>query len=715
MLTPLFVVPLVSLVALWGFAASVTLLNALREHEFNTENQRFGLQAQALGLQLAQERSAVFVWLSSKHQEPASKLTAQLKMTDRAIAGFQHGMNTGNNMSVRLAAPALAEFDQALGRLDMIRAKAIAQRISPLGAFDAYNSIVDDQFRVFSSLIVVDNSSIYRQASASLTAGRALEMAVREVTLVNGALANGGYMSRGERLAFATTVAEQRLLIGDALQQLNPSLAAGYHRVYTSPAYKQFSAVENWIVNSIGTGKRVPVTQAKWSTTSFSLLGGFQGAEHQDRVVLAANGTAVGNRLLLQVLLAGGLGLIAVLLSVLLMVRFGRRITRELTGLQRSAHELATERLPDVVEQLSHGEEVDATATPPAAGRIAEIAKVAEAFAAVQSTAVEAAAGQARLRRGVSQVFRNLAWRSQSLLHRQLALLDRMERNSTDAGTLEELFHLDHLTTRMRRHAEGLIILSGESPGRGWREPVPVVDVLRAAIAEVEDYTRVGVLTRSTDAVAGGAVADVIHLLAELIENATTNSPANTEVTVRAERVAHGIVVEVEDRGLGMTEQDLALANERFANPPEFDLADSEKLGFFVVARLAGRHNIKITLRTSPYGGVAAIVLLPHTITVTPDTTDPDMISAYPDPLGLPPAGWQPGTVPPPARFAAAPAAAAEDTLGLPKRVRYDDHEAASDAAAGAAPSTPGEIGALVASLQHDWLGGRKYPAEQDD
>jgi hypothetical protein len=222
-------------------------------------------------------------------------------------------------------------------------------------------------------------------------------MAVREVTLVNGALANGGYMSRGERLAFATTVAEQRLLIGDALQQLNPSLAAGYHRVYTSPAYKQFSAVEDWIVNSIGTGKRIPVTQAKWSTTSFSLLGGFQGAEHQDRVVLAANGTSVGNRLLLQVLLAGGLGLIAVVLSVVLMVRFGRRITRELTGLQRSAHELATERLPDVVEQLSHGEDVDATATPPAAGRIAEIAKVAEAFAAVQSTAVEAAAGQARL------------------------------------------------------------------------------------------------------------------------------------------------------------------------------------------------------------------------------------------------------------------------------------------------------------------------------
>src|SRR6266436_2468207 len=123
---------------------------------------------------------------------------------------------------------------------------------------------------------------------------------------------------------------------------------------------------------------------------------------------------------------------------------------------------------------------------------------------------------------------------------RPLALLDRMERKSADPATLEELFQLDHLTTRMRRHAEGLIILSGEAPGRGWRQPVPVVDVLRAAIAEVEDFTRVGVLTRNTDAVVGTAVADVIHLLAELIENATTNSPSNTEITVRAERVAHG-------------------------------------------------------------------------------------------------------------------------------------------------------------------------------
>ncbi len=655
LLAPLFVVPLVSLLALWGFAASVTVLNAVREHNFTSENKLFGRQAQALGLQLAQERSQVFVWLSSGRQSPIGPLFVQRRATDAAVTAFERGVNSRPSMIISSARPALASFGAALRKLSTIRAAVDARELTALQAFQAYNVVIDAQFRVYSQLIVVNDSSLYQQAAASLLAGRALEMADREVTLVNGALAARGQMSRNERLLFAQTVADQRLLIGDALKQLEPRLAAGYRSVYRSPAHASFAAIEDRITGSIGKGSQIPVTSARWSPAQFSFLAGFDRAEQQDRSALASMGTQVGNRLLLQVLLAGGLGLIAVLLSVFLMVRFGRRISRELTLLQRSALELATERLPRVVEQLSHGLEIDAAAQPAplVPGRITEIAKVAEAFSSVQHTAVEAAVGQARLRRGVSQVFRNLAWRSQSLLHRQLALLDRMERKSTDPATLEELFQLDHLTTRMRRHAEGLIILSGEAPGRGWRQPVPVVDVLRAAIAEVEDYTRVSVFTRSVDAVAGAAVADVIHLLAELIENATTNSPSNTEVSVRAERVANGVVVEVEDRGLGMTEEEMAEANERFANPPEFDLADSDKLGFFVIARLAARHQVKITLRPSPYGGLAAIVLLPYAITVVSETAGASVDGGYLDRLQLPAPDWQlagvgPGAAPAP-------------------------------------------------------------------
>jgi signal transduction histidine kinase len=641
LLALLFIVPLVSLLALWAFAASVTLINAVREHNYTTENRAYGGAAQALGLQLAQERSQVYVWLSGGRKTPVGQLITQRNATNAAVTSFEDGVSSHPGMFPDPARPALSRFVTALSTLNAVRTKVDAHQISALKAFGAYNTIIDSQFQLYDQLVAVNDSSLYQQGIASLQAGRALDMIDREVTLVNGALAAGRHMNKTERLMFAQDVGNQRLLIGEALQQFWPDLAADYRNVYTSPAYRQFSAIENRIVASVGNGGRLPVSSAQWSSASFSLLAAFEHAEQQDRTALARAGTRVGDRLLLEVVLAGGLGLLAVGLSVLLMARFGRRISRELTGLQHSALDLASERLPQVVEQLSHGEQLDAAklAPPAVPGRVAEIAKVADAFTSVQQTAVEAAAGQARLRDGVSQVFRNLAWRSQALLHRQLALLDRMERRTNDPSALEELFKLDHLTTRMRRHAEGLIILSGETPGRGWRNPVPVVDVLRAAVAEVEDYTRVNVLTRSADALIGTAVADVIHLLAELIENATTNSPRSTEVTVRAERVAHGIVVEVEDRGLGMSDEEIAAANQRLADPPEFDLADSDKLGFFVIARLAARHGIKITLRPSPYGGLAAIVLLPHAISVTDEENLPVEVT-FADRLELPPANW---------------------------------------------------------------------------
>jgi signal transduction histidine kinase len=624
LLAMLFVVPLASLLALWGFAASVTVSNAIQEHNFNTENRLYGGWAQAVITQVAQERLQSFQWLSTGRRSPRAALLAQQSATNAAVNSFRRGLNSSPGLIQPSARPALDDALAALGRLGRIRAAIGSGHMTALAAFQAYNAIVDAQFRLYGDLVVVNDTPLYQQAIASVDAGRALELAAREVTLVSGAIVANGRMSTPERIQFAQIVANQRLLIGDALKQLNASLGSGYQHAYASPAYASFAAIENQIVNSIGSRAPLPVNPLAFGVATIPLFKDFQAAEAQNRLALSRLGTDVGNRLLLEVLLAGGVGLIAVALSVYLMLRFGRRISRELTGLQGAALKLATDRLPRVVERLSHGEEVDvaAEAAPPAPGRIAEITKVAAAFASVQRTAIEAAVGQARLRRGVSQVFRNLAWRSQSLLHRQLSLLDAMERRSSEPETLAELFQLDHLTTRMRRHAEGLIILSGSAPGRGWRDPVPVVDVLRGALAEVEDYTRVNVITESGDAVVGAAVADVIHLLAELIENATAYSPPNTEVTVRADRVANGFVVEVEDRGIGISGDELTAVNDRLANPPEFDLAESDRLGLFVVARLATKHRIKIVLRPSAYGGTTAIVLLPHAIVVARETLE---------------------------------------------------------------------------------------------
>ncbi len=179
------------------------------------------------------------------------------------------------------------------------------------------------------------------------------------------------------------------------------------------------------------------------------------------------------------------------------------------------------------------------------------------------------------------------------LLHRQLTLLDAMERRTENPAELEDLFRLDHLTTRMRRHAEGLIILSGGSPGRAWRKPVRMVDVVRAAVGEVEDYARVIVRPFPGTGLLGSAVADVTHLIAELVENAAVYSPPQTQVTVQGEVVAHGFCLEIDDRGLGLSEQALAEINQRLAVEQEFDLADTDRLGLFVVSRLARRHGIR--------------------------------------------------------------------------------------------------------------------------
>ena len=209
-----------------------------------------------------------------------------------------------------------------------------------------------------------------------------------------------------------------------------------------------------------------------------------------------------------------------------------------------------------MIKRLRSGEKVDVDAEVPPirVGTISEVAKVADALTTLQRTAVESAIAESRLRQGINQVFLNLAWRSQSLLHRQLSMLDTMEREASDPDALEGLFALDHLTTRMRRHAEGLVILSGSAPARGWHNPVAVRDILRGAIAEVEDYTRVVVPAASPAALDGSVVADVTHLLAELIENATAFSPPATQVQVRGVLDSAGYTVEIEDRGIGMND-----------------------------------------------------------------------------------------------------------------------------------------------------------------
>jgi signal transduction histidine kinase len=302
-------------------------------------------------------------------------------------------------------------------------------------------------------------------------------------------------------------------------------------------------------------------------------------------------------------------GLAAIAAGAALTGSFGRRLAHDVTGLAAAAQHLAG----PPTAATTPGTRADAAALADTANT-AEVARAAAAIATLRARAAAAAASESGLRDGLRQVFVSLAKRNQSLLQRQLRLIDTLEQKAADPAALADLFALDHLTTRMRRHAESLAILSGAAPGRSWREPVAVIDVIRAAIAEVEDYKRVSVLTAAEDAVLGPAVADMIHLLAELIENATLYSPSGTRVEIRAGRVANGFAVEIDDRGLGIEPDRLREINQQLASPPDFDLADADRLGLFVGAKLAAKHGVRISLRPSPYGGTSAIALLPNSI-----------------------------------------------------------------------------------------------------
>jgi PAS domain S-box-containing protein len=219
---------------------------------------------------------------------------------------------------------------------------------------------------------------------------------------------------------------------------------------------------------------------------------------------------------------------------------------------------------------------------------------------------------QAALRQSISDLLHNLARRSQGLVDRQLELIDELERNEVDPDRLDELFRMDHLATRMRRNVENLIVLSGVDQRRRWSESVPLRDVVEAAVAEVEDYSRVQVVGIHDLTLAGQAASDVAHLLAELVENATSFSSPTTRVEVSGGPAANGYVLEIEDHGIGMSDAELAEANRRLAAPLAADnIAVSRMMGFHVVGRLAARHGIRVQLRPRWFGGVTTLVLLP--------------------------------------------------------------------------------------------------------
>jgi signal transduction histidine kinase len=353
---------------------------------------------------------------------------------------------------------------------------------------------------------------------------------------------------------------------------------------------------------------------------------------HDMRIVsdnLVGQITAQANSLVsssLRNAIAISLATLVLLLLVLLITTFvARSMIRPLRKLRTDALEVAGTKLPEMVRRLSESEGGDEIVEiePIGVTSTDEIGEVARAFDQVHREAVRLAADEAMLRGNLNAMFVNLSRRSQSLIERQLALIDNLEQSEQDADRLSSLFRLDHLATRMRRNSENLLVLAGHEASRRWSQPVPLVDVLRAAISEIEQYERVVLNVQPGIQVVGQAVNDVVHLVAEIVENATTFSPEDTQVYVTGQPLTSGgVLLDITDNGVGISEQEMAHANWRLDNPPVVDVAVSRRMGLFVVGRLANRHGVRVRLRHAQSGGLTALIWLPESV-AAPETAQP--------------------------------------------------------------------------------------------
>lgn len=607
----LLMLPIVSLMALWGFAAVTTVAGIGDTERAKDVNSELLTPVDDFVTALQNERSAAM-----RYAAAPEGFTEARKVTDKAATALLNGINASSSDAALLDASLpgrIERLEADAGGLARLRTEATAKKAgAPSAAYTAYSAIVEHAFAVTGALTDDRGSDAASEARVVLELARAREALAREQALLGAADARGT-LSQGDYALFVGAVATQRELLEPAVADLKAGHRAAYQEVLDGDGYARVRAVENR-VRAAGPGAAAVTgtTLGSWDTAAPGVLTELTEAETAAGTGATAKADPFGWGTLGASGVAVVLGLVGVLLSLLVSVLVGRGLIVELLDLRNDALEVAGRRLPQAMRKLHAGQGVDIDAEAPMRRLVGdELAQVGTALTAVQRAALKAASERAELLSGISGVYVSLARRSQVLLHRQLDLLEGMQRRQQDPAEVQDLYRVDYLATRMRRHSESLLILSGIAPGRGWRDPIPLADVLRAAVAEIGNGQRVQIWAVPRVSLVGGSVADVIHLLAELVENATAFSPPSAKVQLRAARMREGLLVEVEDSGFGMNEEAFAEANRKIQSE-KVDLLDAKQIGLFVVNRLRERQGLRVELRPSPNGGVTAALLVPE-------------------------------------------------------------------------------------------------------
>ncbi|RLQ00800.1 hypothetical protein EAD98_00845 [Micromonospora sp. CV4] len=577
------------LVTLWSYAAYLTVQDAADLLRVRALADTLGQPVDRLIQSLQTERRLTAETIAAAGR-PGAALTGARAGTDRAVADIR-AFTEGSDLRL-LTAGAVRERADELGRrlngLSAVRSQVDAERLDRAEAVDGYDQLVDAAFAVYGPEWGAYESALAVDTRAVIALARARELLAREDTLVSAAL-TAGRISADERRRLADLVSNQRYAGAEATAGLPVDDPGTHQRLTAGPRFADLLALEDVLLR---TGEATPlsgVTIPAWRAAADAALGALHELVTTTARSSVERATPGAAGLVARTGAVVGLGLIAVIVVLLSWAGAVRRLTDELarSGADRRWQEL-----------------------PPAAApaRPAVPAAVETPDRSRDATAPE---------RATRDLFLHLTRRNQALLRDQLNLLDGMQRRERAAEETDELFRLDHLTTRVRRNVEKLIALAGAAPARRWRRPVPLLDVARGAVAEVPDYHRVLIAPHWPWSLAGPAVTDVIHLLAELIENALAFSPAETTVRVGGEHRPQGCAVVVVDDGPGLDATALAEANHLLGNPPPGG-PPAGPTGLYTVAVLAAHCGAQVSLRPSQRGGTAAIVVLPaRLVTVT--------------------------------------------------------------------------------------------------
>jgi signal transduction histidine kinase len=608
------VVPALFLTGLWGYTATGLADEQIQLRADMDRTVSAGRPAHAVLSRLQDERRLTASWQAKHTSASRTALDSARSSTDTTVAEFRRMSPSG--LDTTALKSRAKKLNDSLDTLSERRGAIDERTLTNADTFRYFTDTIADGAGLLTAATRTDDGRIAHTVAATTSLVRLTEMLSRENAMLSGALPSGR-MAATSRARFGQYLAIQReartdLHTGD----LPAGQATAYKRVTDSPWWTSVASIEDAVATSPDT--TLPKQATAWPDAADTVVDDLQKLSSDSLKNLAGTGTDRAHDLLLGLIL----GTIATLTALAVGGALARRVWHSMTGrlsqLHRKTEELAGTRLPQLLAQVERGERVEPTVLPPRRHHATdEIARLDAAIDHLGRVAADTVVHQSLGREGTEKVFGKLIRRTQVLIHRLISLLDDLERKHEDSDLLKDIFKVDHLATRVRRHSENLVILGGSPPTRRMAAPVSLTDVMRSAVAETEQYTRVKVKNLPPGrrvSLAGRAVADVTHLLAELIENGTRFSPPDTQVFVSATKVAKGLALHVEDHGLGMPDDHRARANHLLAHPPKLDmmmLGEDPRLGHFVVARLAERHKIKVELRESVYGGALAIVLLP--------------------------------------------------------------------------------------------------------